>query len=571
MRTLKRIGASAGVSLLATLLVTPAALAASAGCNSVNAGVMDYVGTSPTAHLGLSVGEFYPGDQLFMTYKTNTPKSGVALNLLLLTGLGADSVTTNGTATTYSLTATVGALLPLAAQAGITDLTALFNPRNVTMNVTCTAAAAPTSLSVASTTNPTVFGQTATFTASASSTGGTPTGNVVFTVDGNAQPATTLSNGLATFSTSALSVGNHSVSASYAGSAGAFHPSNGALAFGHNVNAAGTTTNVVTSAATSPFGGPVTFTATTTANAPGAGTPTGSIVFSIDTFDQTTVAMSNGVATLTRSDLGGGNHSVSARYVASTNFNSSTGNLSGGQAISKAATSTTLSQNSATTSFGENVTVRATVASAVGTPTGLVVFTVDGVPQLAQSLSGGIAEISSTLLGVGNHVISAEYFGTGNLAGSTGTLAGGHVVTVIPTTTVLSGPGAITYGDNALINAVVSSANGSPTGSVIFTVDGTPRAPTLLLAGNASILLTNLSAGNHAVSATYGGSALYGTSTGALSGGQAVNKAATTTTVTAPGSISYGGTLNLTANVASAAARPRVTWSSPSMARRARR
>src|SRR5207302_1670865 len=64
--------------------------------------------------------------------------------------------------------------------------------------------------------NPSVSGQLETFTATVSSvtgTAGVPTGSVTFTVDGVAQPTVPLSNGQATFSTSTLGVGGHSISA----------------------------------------------------------------------------------------------------------------------------------------------------------------------------------------------------------------------------------------------------------------------------------------------------------------------------------------------------------------------
>jgi hypothetical protein len=62
------------------------------------------------------------------------------------------------------------------------------------------------------------FGEVATFTATVSSTAGTPTGNVAF-LDGVTSLGTaTLSSGVATFSTSGLALGTHSITARYLGS-----------------------------------------------------------------------------------------------------------------------------------------------------------------------------------------------------------------------------------------------------------------------------------------------------------------------------------------------------------------
>jgi hypothetical protein len=78
---------------------------------------------------------------------------------------------------------------------------------------------AGTTTSVASSQNPSVSGQSVTFTATVVSlTSGTPTGTVQFYIDGAAQgsPAT-LTGGSAAISTSALSAGAHQVTASYGG------------------------------------------------------------------------------------------------------------------------------------------------------------------------------------------------------------------------------------------------------------------------------------------------------------------------------------------------------------------
>ena len=76
-----------------------------------------------------------------------------------------------------------------------------------------------TSTTVASSANPSVFGQSVTFTATVSpeSGSGTPTGTVSFN-DGAATLSTgTLSSGQASFTTSSLSVGSHNITAAYGG------------------------------------------------------------------------------------------------------------------------------------------------------------------------------------------------------------------------------------------------------------------------------------------------------------------------------------------------------------------
>jgi streptogramin lyase len=79
----------------------------------------------------------------------------------------------------------------------------------------------PTTTTITSSANPSVFGQAVTFTATVSATppgSGTPTGTVTFFDNGTAMGAGSLNgSGVATFTTSTLSLGTHPITASYAG------------------------------------------------------------------------------------------------------------------------------------------------------------------------------------------------------------------------------------------------------------------------------------------------------------------------------------------------------------------
>jgi hypothetical protein len=101
-------------------------------------------------------------------------------------------------------------------------------------------AAITSTTTLSSSLNPSVFGQAVTFTATVSTTGpGTPTGTVTFTIDGTAQTPVPLSGGQATFATSTLAVGTHSVAAAYSGD-NTFSGSSGSLAPDQTVNPTGT-------------------------------------------------------------------------------------------------------------------------------------------------------------------------------------------------------------------------------------------------------------------------------------------------------------------------------------------
>src|SRR5262249_39015919 len=135
---------------------------------------------------------------------------------------------------------------------------------------------AVTTTSVASSTNPSVFGESVTFTATVVATlGGTPTGTVTFKDGATTLGTGALSSGQATLSTSSLTVGTHSITAAYDGSANFQASPSSALS--QVVNQAGSSTALVSSPNPSVFGQTVNFTVTVTAAAPGAGTPTGTV------------------------------------------------------------------------------------------------------------------------------------------------------------------------------------------------------------------------------------------------------------------------------------------------------
>ncbi len=138
----------------------------------------------------------------------NTDSSGVAT---------APTFTANGIAGTYNVVAGIGTGLP----------TASFALTNTPAATTTVVTASP---------NPSNFNQTVTFTATVTSASGTPTGTVQFKVDGtNIGPPLALNgSGVATFATSSLSAGIHTITADYNGD-GNFNPSSGTLSGGQTV------------------------------------------------------------------------------------------------------------------------------------------------------------------------------------------------------------------------------------------------------------------------------------------------------------------------------------------------
>src|SRR5207302_6439180 len=128
-----------------------------------------------------------------------------------------------------------------------------------------------------------------------------------------------------------------------------------------NVNQAGSPTTVSSSANPSVFGQSVTFTATVTASAPGAGTPTGTVTFKDGATTLGTGTLSSGTATFATSTLSVAAHSITAVYGGDTNFTGSTSSALT-QTVNKPGTTTALSSSANPSAFGQSVTFTATVA-----------------------------------------------------------------------------------------------------------------------------------------------------------------------------------------------------------------
>ncbi len=201
-------------------------------------------------------------------------------------------------------------------------------------SLTFTLAPTATTTAVTSSVDPSVFGQPVTFTATVTANSGTgvPSGNVQF-FDGATpigSPVALNGSGVATLVVSNLSVGNHTITAQYAGAAtacnGTFNSSTGSLTGNpQTVNQAGTTTALVSSSNPVGTGVPVTFTATVSPVAPGAGTRTGTVTFfrgGVAICSNVAINVS-GQATCSITFTIAGNYNITAQYSGDTNFTAS--------------------------------------------------------------------------------------------------------------------------------------------------------------------------------------------------------------------------------------------------------
>jgi hypothetical protein len=178
-----------------------------------------------------------------------------------------------------------------------------------------------------------------------------------------------------------------------------------------------TTTAAGSSASTSGFGQALTLSAVVTANAPGSGTPTGTVAF----YDTTTAvdlgvaALSGGTATLTRTNLVAGSHTITVTYNGDRSFLTSSGSLTvtileSAYVLNKTAAGALTLSGNAGVQMGGVVVVDSSSASALSvsdnaTVSAAAIRVVGGVsstghPTLSPSPITGAAYVADPLAGL---------------------------------------------------------------------------------------------------------------------------------------------------------------------------
>jgi hypothetical protein len=328
------------------------------------------------------------------------------------TNIGTQSLNASGIATLTAALATGSHSLTASYAGSSSYLSSLSAPVTQTVNK------ASTSTSVSSSRNPAAAGQIATFTAVVTSAGGIPTGTVTFR-DGAVTlgPGTLNGSGQATFSTSTLTAGTHSITAAYGGDTNFLGSTSSALS--QTVTQATTTTTLTSAPNPSITGQPVTVTATVSSST--GGVPTGTVTFQEGKTVLGSSALSAaGTAVFITSSLSFGTHMIKAVYAGTTSYaGSSSGNLKQVVNLPPFQPSTTsLSSSPNPSAFGQSVTFIATVTSPAGATPGDVIFK-DGNKTLGTvPLSGGEATLSTASLKRGSHSITATYSGPANIGGS---------------------------------------------------------------------------------------------------------------------------------------------------------
>jgi len=413
---------------------------------------------------------------------------------------------------------------------------------------------------VASSLNPSTYGQSVTFTATVApgaGASGTPTGTVTFSLDNVAQAPQNLNGGTTvTFTPPTLAAGPHTVLATYNGGGG-FAGSSAGLT--ETVKQDGTNTSLSeTPSPSATFGQAVTFTASVTAAAPGSGTPTGTATFTIDGV-QTPETLTNGVATFSASSLNAVTHTVSVAYGGDTNFSASNSGAAANYVVNKSGTTTTLNATPSSPAFGQTVTFTATVAasgSGSGTPTGSVTFVLDNISSQTTTVSlnsSGQATVSYAALTAGNHSVTATYVPGANFLTSPSATASVTVGKANTNVSLSENPTSTVFGQALTLTANVANTStfAIPTGTVQFSIDSGAQvlSATLNASGQATVAISSLSAATHTIVANYQGTTTFAANS-STQASYTVSAASTKTTVSAsPNPATPGQAVTFTAAV----------------------
>lgn len=341
-----------------------------------------------------------------------------------------------------------------------------------------------------------------------------PSGTVTFYSDGAVLGTATLTTGVANLTTSALPVGAHSITATYAGSIAFSASTSNTINVTVNPASAATTTTLSAPTSSITQGAAITLTAIVKASG-SAGTPTGTVTFHNGTAAIGSASLSSGAATLSISDLPIGATALTATYSGTGAFSSSTSNVISIEVNAAViSTATTLVASASSITQGSAVTLTATVRQSSGTitPGGSVTFYNGSALVGSATLSNGTASISISTLPTGSNAISAAYSGAVSFnASSSGIVA----ITVNPAapvavdtaTSLASSATSIIQNASVTFVATVKPASGTalPTGSVTFLNGATVIGSSPLISDIATFTTSALNVGSASISASYAG------------------------------------------------------------------
>ena len=512
------------------------------GSSSANT-VMQTVNAAPTStdqastHDPGLVGQVPTQTTIASSSPTSTYGQNVTLTATVTpTATASAPVTPSGTVTFYDYQTNPIATVPVATfggtaaavlntsglMGGLHSITAAysgdetFGSSSSDASVNLSVAEAPTIVTVASSADSAVVGQAVVFSVSISSSASGETGTVQFVDNGIMIGSSSVSGGQATFQTGSLDVGAHPITAVYEGDDD-FVGSSSTNTVTLTIDQASTSTNLTSNDDSGLVGQTVAYTATVTVDAPGSGSPTGSVSFSDD---GSPIPACQGLAlpaappleaTCSQAFGTTAADNITATYSGDAGFTGSAGTMA--ENISPVPTTTSVAPSPSASTSGQSVTLTATVTPTSGTaiPDGTVTFTVNGTNLGSSTLSttDGVTSTSMllTTLPVGADSVIASFSGSaGFLPSSSASAATVRVTRASTTLGLLASLNPTTPGQPVTLTATVFPTTGSgETGVVTFYDDGARIGTSSVSNGQATLNVFTLAAGDDPITADYSG------------------------------------------------------------------
>ena len=224
---------------------------------------------------------------------------------------------------------------------------------------------------------------------------------------------------------------------------------------------------------------------------------TGEVVITVNGVDYH-VAIENGVASVTVSDLKAGDYTVAVKYTGDNNYNEATGSAE----FSVLKITPEMDVTVEDIVFGEDLIVNAVLPVDA---TGEVVITVNGVDYHV-AIENGVASVTVSGLEAGDYTVAVKYAGDDNYNAAEVT-EGVNVAKANPALNVIID--SVDYGNVFTINAVLTGVNNAPLDTnIIVTVNG-KNYIVAIVNGKGTFHADKLAAGSYNFNARFAGSDNY--------------------------------------------------------------
>jgi sugar lactone lactonase YvrE len=409
--------------------------------------------------------------------------------------------TTPGThTTTYTFTAADNGVLTIPASSGLqlnqygvytasaTDGTYSATSNNIFV-------VEPSTLTLTSSVNPSLIGQSTTFTLNISTTGTvTPGGTVTFYSNGVEIGSVSVSGSAASINDSFAASGTYAITATY-------HSDT----FTHDGTASltqvvGNATAVTLTSSVNPslVNQPTLLTATITALA----SPTGTLTFFNGGTPIATVPVVGATVSLPISFATAGTYPLTAVFTSTDpSVTGATSPILSQRVENVAQLALTSSVNPSL--VNQSTTLTATL-TALGTPAGSVTFYDGTTPIGTAPLTGTSASISTSFSTTGTHTLKAVYTSGNTLTERATSPTLQQIVLNASTVILRTSVNPVLVNANTTLTATVTSA-GTPTGTVTFKSNGVVLGTATISGGTATLVVSFPTAGVYTLTAVYNG------------------------------------------------------------------